>query len=79
MNLRRILTVVVFTLMAFQSQATHLLGGEIIWESHDISAKWDGTFKNKTVQNGTYTWQVEYTRLSDGKKIFETGHLNVIR
>ena len=53
--------------------------GEIIWESHDISAKWDGTFKNKTVQNGTYTWQVEYTRLSDGKKIFETGHLNVIR
>ena len=53
--------------------------GEIIWESHDVSAKWDGTFKNKTVQNGTYTWQVEYTRLSDGKKIFETGHLNVIR
>ena len=32
MNLRRILTVVVFTLMAFQSQATHLLGGEIFWE-----------------------------------------------
>ena len=53
--------------------------GEIIWESHDVSAKWDGTFKNKMVQNGTYTWQVEYTRLSDGKKIFETGHLNVIR
>ena len=32
MNLRRILTVLVFTLMAFQSQATHLLGGEIIWK-----------------------------------------------
>ena len=32
MKLRRILSVVVFTLMAFQSQATHLMGGEIIWE-----------------------------------------------
>ena len=32
MNLRRILTVLVCTLMAFQSQATHLLGGEIIWK-----------------------------------------------
>ena len=32
MKLRRILTVVVFTLMAFQSQATHLLGGEIVWK-----------------------------------------------
>jgi len=32
MKLRRILTVLVFTLMAFQSQATHQLGGEIIWK-----------------------------------------------
>ena len=32
MKLRRILTVLVFTLMAFQSQATHLLGGEIVWK-----------------------------------------------
>jgi len=32
MKLRRILTVVVFTFMAFQSHATHQLGGEIIWK-----------------------------------------------
>ncbi|MEJ6589351.1 MAG: gliding motility-associated C-terminal domain-containing protein [Crocinitomicaceae bacterium] len=53
--------------------------GELIWESHDISAKWDGTYRGNSVPNGTYTWQIEYTRLNDGKRIFETGHLNVLR
>ena len=53
--------------------------GELIWESHDINAKWDGTNKNKAVQVGTYTWQVEYRRLGDGRMVIETGHLNVIR
>ena len=53
--------------------------GELIWESHDIDAQWDGTYRGIPVTNGTYTWQIEFTRLKDGKRIFETGHLNVLR
>lgn len=30
--------------------------GEIIWENHDPSVGWDGSYHGKFVQEGTYTW-----------------------
>jgi gliding motility-associated-like protein len=53
--------------------------GEIIWESFDMDAKWDGTYRNLDVPEGTYTWQLEYQRLSETKKYIETGHINLLR
>ena len=53
--------------------------GEVIWESFDMDAKWDGTYRNLDVPEGTYTWQLEYQRLSETKKYIETGHINLLR
>jgi gliding motility-associated-like protein len=53
--------------------------GEIIWESHDPSVKWDGTFNGRYVEQGTYTWTIN-TRdaINDGKYEFN-GFINVLK
>lgn len=30
--------------------------GELIWETHDVNSKWDGTYNGKILPAGTYTW-----------------------
>lgn len=53
--------------------------GQIIWESHDPSAKWDGTYDGIPVEIGTYTWKISARDiLNDGKYDFN-GHVNVLR
>ncbi|MEX2484402.1 MAG: gliding motility-associated C-terminal domain-containing protein, partial [Brumimicrobium sp.] len=54
--------------------------GEVIWESFDANAKWDGTYGNgEIVQDGVYVWKIEFKTLQNDNKITRTGHLNVIR
>ena len=52
--------------------------GELIWEAHQMSEGWDGTYKGKVVQNGTYVWRVEVTDL-EGTVHKHTGHVNALR
>jgi gliding motility-associated-like protein len=53
--------------------------GEMIWESHDVDAEWDGTYGGKIVPAGTYTWKAGYKeRNNDGKRLYY-GYINVIR
>lgn len=53
--------------------------GELIWESHDPSATWDGTYGGKILQDGTYTWRANVKDLnSDEKKNFQ-GSITIIR
>jgi gliding motility-associated-like protein len=53
--------------------------GEIIWESFDHNAKWDGTYNNFPCQSGIYTWKIRFgNEDNDGFNII-TGHLNLIR
>lgn len=53
--------------------------GEIIWESHDPSAKWDGTYNGEIVPNGTYIWKASGKDvINDGKYEFN-GYINVMR
>ena len=53
--------------------------GELIWESHDPNVGWDGTYKGKPVQDGTYTWFARVsTEYNDDKKEFN-GAINLIR
>jgi len=62
-----------FTLLIFDRW------GEIIWESHNADVGWDGTYGGETVQDGTYTWTIEFkTNQSDERRYVE-GHVNVIR
>lgn len=53
--------------------------GEVIWESHDISVPWDGTYNGKPVEEGTYTWVIRAKDLLNDAKYTYNGHVNVIR
>ncbi len=57
--------------------------GEIIFESHDATIGWDGTYgvgnKSRSVQDATYVWKIAFkTTLSD-ERIEVMGHVNLIR
>jgi gliding motility-associated-like protein len=53
--------------------------GQIVWESHDTSAKWDGTYNGEVVQAGTYVWKASgKDTLTDGKYEFN-GYINVLK
>lgn len=53
--------------------------GELIWETHDPKAKWDGTYGGKPLQTGTYVWKARVKQLNnDGKRTFQ-GHINILR
>ncbi len=52
--------------------------GELIFESFDISAFWDGTYGNKICQDGTYIWKIKYEDIENNKKEL-VGHVNLLR
>lgn len=53
--------------------------GELIWESRDPEAGWDGTFKGQPCQVGTYTWVVRAKDLlNDGQYVYN-GHVTLLR
>jgi gliding motility-associated-like protein len=53
--------------------------GEIIFESNNHEIGWDGTYHGMLVQEGVYTWQIEFkTSKNDERKTIQ-GHLNVLK
>jgi gliding motility-associated-like protein len=65
-------------------ESIHLLiynrWGEIVFESENIDFGWDGTYKNRIAQDGTYTWELIFTNNSClGKKEHLYGAVNLIR
>jgi gliding motility-associated-like protein len=53
--------------------------GEIIFESFDYSAFWDGTYHGKLVQDGIYTWTLSLKELRNDKKHEYRGHITIVR
>ncbi len=57
--------------------------GEIIFESHNTEIGWDGTYGSNQeidmVQDGTYTWKIEFKVSKNDERRMEVGHVNVIR
>lgn len=55
--------------------------GEVIWESHDASKRWDGTYgsKGSKCPDGVYTWKIGYKPKETDEKVVVTGHINLIR
>jgi gliding motility-associated-like protein len=55
--------------------------GELIFESHDVNVGWRGTYgpENMQVQDGTYTWKIDFKLKSDGQNKVVVGHVNVLR
>ena len=54
--------------------------GEIIWESYDPAAAWDGTYGNgDIVQDGTYIWVIQAKDLENDKAYKFDGVVNVLK
>ncbi len=53
--------------------------GQIVYESSDPEAGWDGTYNGSMVQDGTYVWTVEFKTIASDERRTDTGHLNVTK
>ena len=53
--------------------------GEVIWESRNVYDGWDGTYGNRMVPQGIYTWQVELKSLKSDKRQILIGSVNVLK
>lgn len=53
--------------------------GEVIWETHDPSVGWDGTYNGKYAQAGTYQWRaIVKSPYKDDRKVF-TGSVSILK
>ncbi|MBW7868202.1 MAG: choice-of-anchor L domain-containing protein [Brumimicrobium sp.] len=52
--------------------------GEQVWESHDLSIGWDGTYNHQLVKQGTYVWKIRAKNLVTDEIHEWVGHLNVL-
>lgn len=59
--------------------------GEVVFESFDQQIGWDGTYgaqKASAVFNcpdGTYTWRLEFSALSNDQRFVNVGHVTLLR
>jgi trimeric autotransporter adhesin len=53
--------------------------GEVIFESHDASIGWDGTYGGELVAQGTYTWKIEFKTLYTDERISVNGHVSLLK
>jgi gliding motility-associated-like protein len=53
--------------------------GELIFESFNLSYGWDGTFKDKIVQTGTYFYRVDYVNEIDNENKQINGHIILLK
>lgn len=53
--------------------------GELIWENHDPSIGWDGTYNGKLVQTGMYTWRARVKDLYNDASYEFNGSINILK
>ena len=53
--------------------------GNLIWESWNAELRWDGTYNNKLVTDGVYTWVIDFGILGTDERRLIHGHVTIIR
>jgi len=54
--------------------------GDVIFESHNCEFGWDGSYGNNgLVQEGVYTWHIEFKKNNSDERKIITGHVNLIK
>ena len=52
--------------------------GEMIWESKDPEAQWDGTYQNRMAPDGVYIYQLKYSSVGIFDEVVN-GHVSLLR
>lgn len=52
--------------------------GELIYTMDSMDDTWDGRYKGKLCQDGTYTWKISYTDNTGDRKVI-AGHVNLLK
>ena len=53
--------------------------GELIFETHNAELGWDGTYGGTYVQDGTYSWKMEFKPKNTDDKLVRYGHVTIVR
>jgi len=53
--------------------------GEVLFESHNAEIGWDGTYGGELVQEGVYSWKIEFKTSSSDERRMVVGHLNILK
>ncbi|MGJ8660598.1 MAG: gliding motility-associated C-terminal domain-containing protein [Bacteroidota bacterium] len=53
--------------------------GQLVWQSKDVNGEWDGTFNNKIVQSGIYTWIIKAKDVANDKSRTFNGSVMILR
>jgi gliding motility-associated-like protein len=53
--------------------------GELIFETHNATMGWDGTYNGKMAQTGTYTWVIEFKSRTTSVREKINGHVNLLK
>ena len=53
--------------------------GEVLFESHNAEVGWDGTYGGELMQDGTYTWKIEFKTTATDERRMAVGHVNLIK
>lgn len=53
--------------------------GEMLFESHNTSVGWDGTYGGKVAKDGVYIWKITVRELDSDKKLDVTGSVTLIK
>ncbi|MCO5260524.1 MAG: gliding motility-associated C-terminal domain-containing protein [Crocinitomicaceae bacterium] len=53
--------------------------GEMIFESSDIDAGWDGTYNGRIIETGAYSWKISARDLQNDGKYEWNGHVNILK
>jgi len=53
--------------------------GEVVWESLNPDAEWNGTYGGKPAPEGMYIWSMQVTDFTTDQKFEFKGHINLLR
>lgn len=53
--------------------------GEIVFESHDASSGWDGTYGDRLIKDDVLTWKIEFKITENDKRISATGSVTIAK
>lgn len=53
--------------------------GNLLWQTFDPAATWDGNYAGNPVSDGVYTWMIQFDDDDTDKKYLVHGHVTIIR